>query len=163
MDKIKNAKPGLSAHVRRAQYPFSLKTLDKLQQTISNLRSNLILAVDVLQLDVTATSLQRLDLVDGKIDTLMDKSKVATSEILQNMSNLHLFNQQESVRLLTAEETNAVAWLSPLDFRAKQSDAFSRSQEGTGEWLLESDTFGTWINSAGGVLWCPGMRKSTLA
>ena len=47
-------------------------------------------------------------------------------------------------------------WLSPLDFPAQQREVYSRRQEGSGKWLLESKTFERWLKTEGGVLLCPG-------
>ena len=47
-------------------------------------------------------------------------------------------------------------WLSPLDFPAQQREVYSRRQEGSGKWLLESERFKGWLKTEGGVLLCPG-------
>lgn len=47
-------------------------------------------------------------------------------------------------------------WLSPLDFPAQQREIYSRRQEGSGKWLLESEKFKRWLKTKGGVLLCPG-------
>ena len=47
-------------------------------------------------------------------------------------------------------------WLSPLDFPAQQREIYSRRQEGSGKWLLESERFKKWLKTEGGVLLCPG-------
>lgn len=47
-------------------------------------------------------------------------------------------------------------WLSPLDFPAQQREIYSRRQEGSGKWLLESERFKRWLKTEGGVLLCPG-------
>ena len=47
-------------------------------------------------------------------------------------------------------------WLSPLDFPAQQREIHSRRQEGSGKWLLESESFQRWLKTEGGVLLCPG-------
>ena len=47
-------------------------------------------------------------------------------------------------------------WLSPLDFPAQQREIYNRHQQGSGQWLLESDIFKRWLESEGGVLLCPG-------
>ena len=48
-------------------------------------------------------------------------------------------------------------WLSPLDFSAQQNDFLSRRQEGTGQWLLESDTFKKWVD--GTHCFAPGSQE----
>ena len=61
-----------------------------------------------------------------------------------------------------AENRQLIAnWLTPLDFKARQQDIFSRRQEGTGQWLLDSPEFQTWLTEPGQVLYCFGMRMYT--
>ena len=60
------------------------------------------------------------------------------------------FIDQRSRRIMT--------WISTLNFSTKQNDIFSKRQEGTGEWLLEDDTFKNWLDGTERTLWCPGPR-----
>ena len=48
-------------------------------------------------------------------------------------------------------------WLSKTNFPAQQTDFFSRCQEGTGVWLLESTEYQQWINCVEPTLFCPGI------
>jgi hypothetical protein len=47
--------------------------------------------------------------------------------------------------------------ISTTDFPAQQQDIISRRQEGTGQWLLRSPEFQTWLNGTKGTLFCPGI------
>jgi hypothetical protein len=58
------------------------------------------------------------------------------------------------------KDQEIINWLSPLNFSAKQKDAFSRRAEGTGEWILEEKLFREWQDGANKVLWCPGIRMA---
>lgn len=156
---ISKLSSGMSACLQRAQYPFQQKTLEKLLRMISDLRGNLSLATSTLQLDVSITTLHQLNQVDTDIKKLIDNSGVSSTKILDSISKVHLSQEQEKLRALSSEERDLVNWLSPLDFFSKQSDALSRRQEGTGRWLLESNEFRSWLDTAGRVLWCPGMRE----
>lgn len=53
-------------------------------------------------------------------------------------------------------------WFSPLNFFKTQQDVFARKQEGTGQWLIDSPEFQTWLSGPDCTLCCPGMRKSSL-
>jgi hypothetical protein len=56
------------------------------------------------------------------------------------------------------ERLNILAWLTPIDYAAEQSDFIKRRQAGTGKWLLESPEFQTWLCSADrNALFCPGI------
>jgi Cdc6-like AAA superfamily ATPase len=48
-------------------------------------------------------------------------------------------------------------WLTPIDYTTQQSDFISRRQEGTGQWLLDSEEFQKWLNSNKQTLFCPGI------
>ncbi|KAN0069115.1 hypothetical protein V8E54_012744, partial [Elaphomyces granulatus] len=50
-----------------------------------------------------------------------------------------------------------VDWLTPVNYAPQQSDFIARRQEGTGEWLLQSNEFQQWVNRSNQTLFCPGM------
>jgi len=68
---------------------------------------------------------------------------------------------------LETERQALVEGLSPLSFCARQADMFSLRVEGTGQWLLESDQFKSWLAAdQSSTLWCsgiPGAGKTVLA
>lgn len=69
----------------------------------------------------------------------------------QRMGTLQLNNdQQERLALLE--------WLTPLNFPAQQSFFYSRRQEDTGHWLLQSAEFKTWMSGPRRTLLCKGMQ-----
>jgi hypothetical protein len=63
--------------------------------------------------------------------------------------------------VIDKESPDIVAWLSPLHFETQQKDVFSRHQEGTGKWMLNSKEFNDWFSESGRTLWCPGIRMIT--
>jgi hypothetical protein len=58
-----------------------------------------------------------------------------------------------------SQECQAIAdWLTPDDYSLQQHrDIFDRHEEGTGEWLLNSDEFQNWLIGINPTLFCPGM------
>jgi Cdc6-like AAA superfamily ATPase len=47
------------------------------------------------------------------------------------------------------EEFQAILdWLTPIDYAPQQNDFISRRQEGTGQWLLDSSEFQTWLETS---------------
>lgn len=54
-----------------------------------------------------------------------------------------------------------ISWVSPLSSRTRHIDVLESVQPGTGSWLFDRDTFGSWAKSEISVLWCPGIRKLT--
>lgn len=47
-------------------------------------------------------------------------------------------------------------WLSPREYGLQQSDYLRRRQPGTGQWLLDSEQYQSWIATASQTLFCPG-------
>ena len=133
LQKAQSTKPGLNASIRRAQYPFREKTLAKMHNTVSDLRSNLSLALDALHFETITTSLQKLELMSGKVN--------ATNE-----------------RAAKREASELLEWLTPLTFQEKQSDVLCKRHAGSGQWLLGNNDFLAWVNGDTRVLWCTGMR-----
>ena len=48
-------------------------------------------------------------------------------------------------------------WITPIDYTPQQSDFINRRQKKTGEWILESAEFQTWLNNSSQTLFCPGI------
>ena len=70
---------------------------------------------------------------------------------------------------VTSDRPNILAWLSPLDPRSRHQDIQGRRVENIGEWLLQTEEFGSWYTSSEGgasdfeVLFCyggPGVGKT---
>jgi Cdc6-like AAA superfamily ATPase len=79
------------------------------------------------------------------------------SHISTNIGLLNAFKRRTQDKVLN--------WLTPIDFATQQSDFTSRRQAGTGQWLLESIEFQTWVKTDQQVLFCqgiPGTGKTIL-
>jgi hypothetical protein len=48
-------------------------------------------------------------------------------------------------------------WITPIDYAAQQSDYIRRRQEGTGQWLVGSAEYQTWLKTGNQTLFCPGI------
>jgi Cdc6-like AAA superfamily ATPase len=48
-------------------------------------------------------------------------------------------------------------WLTPINYASQHNDFITRRQEGTGQWLLDSEEFRTWLNTDKQTLFCPGI------
>ena len=56
------------------------------------------------------------------------------------------------------EECHAILdWLTAIDYAPQQNDFITRRQEGTGQWLLDSVEFQTWLETDKQTLFCPGI------
>ncbi|KAF4957091.1 hypothetical protein FSARC_11400 [Fusarium sarcochroum] len=58
---------------------------------------------------------------------------------------------------MSAHQIELLNWISPIDYAPQQSDNFGRRQSGTGEWLLGSDEYKSWLDTDRQVLFCPGI------
>ncbi len=64
----------------------------------------------------------------------------------------HLIQHQHS-----QEEQDILNWLTPISYGQDHSSHLGLKQPGTGEWLLDSPQFGTWLKNAAQTLFCPGI------
>lgn len=116
--KIRGAtpdKPGekLRAHARKAAYPFKKSTLIKLAEVVSDLRDNLSLAVNTLQLyactfsfvlegslwrlkapssssDMSGSSLRKLEDISARLAVLGQQSQSVSSDIIRDVAEVRL-------------------------------------------------------------------------
>ena len=74
----------------------------------------------------------------------------AVSGINSSMTALNL-EQQEG------ERRQIEIWLSSIDFRSRQQEILKGAQEGTRQWLFDSEKFQNWMDADHGTLWCTGI------
>lgn len=64
----------------------------------------------------------------------------------------------KSNKFESGEERRIITdWLSSIDFSNQQNDFINRHQEGTGQWLLNSEDFKNWVDEQGQTLFCHGI------
>ncbi|KAF3393739.1 putative ankyrin repeat protein [Penicillium rolfsii] len=80
--------------------------------------------------------LPRIEQFLGEIKTNVEKIK-------------YMFDRKEDLDILN--------WLTPVNYGSDQSDNLRRGQEGTGQWLLDSTEYQTWLNADKETLFCPGI------
>ncbi|TEY45515.1 hypothetical protein BOTCAL_0330g00100 [Botryotinia calthae] len=138
----------MSEQGRRILYPFRKSTLMRLQESIEHVRSNLVLALDILNLSTVSTTAEKVVDISKQVTTISDS---VDAIITQQMD-------KESLKVLK--------WLSAIDCHSKQREILSRRQEGTGEWLFKSQEYQNWLGEKDRLLWCsgsPGAGKTVLA
>ena len=146
----------------RALFPFKESTLVKLNELGNELRDDLSLALNLLNIDSSTAALTRLDMVGQtltNVSTNIDVLKERSISISENISDL--------VSTRTSHDMQKMYdWLSPLltEFQRKQFDTFNiqNRQDGTAHWFLEATEFKRWLIHSGATLWCPGIRESEL-
>lgn len=60
-------------------------------------------------------------------------------------------------RLDKKEDLEILDWLTSVDYGPQQSDYLGRRQPATGNWLLKSDKFQSWLATSKQTLFCPGI------
>ena len=70
---------------------------------------------------------------------------------------LHERQDNRDCQLRHEEHQAIVDWLTSIEYAPQQSDFISRRQAGTGQWLLDSAEFQSWLNQKQQTLFCPGI------
>ncbi|KAL9619484.1 MAG: hypothetical protein Q9160_005921 [Pyrenula sp. 1 TL-2023] len=55
------------------------------------------------------------------------------------------------------ELAELLTWLSPVDHATQQNDCIAQRQEGTGQWIKESEAFREWVDQNNKTIFCPGI------
>ncbi|KAI1377192.1 hypothetical protein F4677DRAFT_459094 [Hypoxylon crocopeplum] len=80
---------------------------------------------------------------------------VLLSSFSQQCSSRHIV---KLVRNQDDHERRAILdWLTPYDYAPQQADLISRRQPDTGQWLLGSPEYQTWVETKKQTLFCPGI------
>jgi ankyrin repeat domain-containing protein 50 len=122
---------------RRAAYPFRQSTLQKLDEDISEIRDNLLLALDVLQ--------------------LRDHQKIQ-----DDITELKLLLEVVSASQISSTIRD---WLKAPDATVNHNAACAKRHPGTGTWFAKGPIFTTWLIQDNSFLWLngfPGCGKSVL-
>jgi hypothetical protein len=61
------------------------------------------------------------------------------------------------VRQDDQDRQKILAWLTPVNYAPQQSDYLKRRQPETGQWLLDSAEYQTWLKTNKQTLFCPGI------
>lgn len=87
-----------------------------------------------------------------------------------SVAKLLRYQEELETKLLRFREDqkdqNILDWITPIDYAPEHNDSIARRQEGTGQWLLESDESQTWLGTDKHTLFCtgiPGAGKTILA
>ncbi|RFU81377.1 ankyrin repeat [Trichoderma arundinaceum] len=107
------------------------------------IRDKLAEEKDVLCFEMEAAGLMNHFPCVGKPKSTTEDTNVKANKL----------NQREDDQ----EHQNIVDWLTPVDYAPQQSDLIARQQEGTGEWLIQSEEFQQWVKQSGRTLFCAGI------
>jgi ankyrin repeat domain-containing protein 50 len=113
---------------RKLTYPFRESTLKKLDEDIGDIRENISLSLDVLQLR-SAHDLQN-DLTDIKVLVNLVRESQVSNTIRE--------------------------WLRAPDATESHNQACAKRHPGTGLWLVKSPKFANWLDADKSFLWLNG-------
>jgi hypothetical protein len=113
---------------RRAAYPFRQSTLQKLDEDISEIRDNLSLALEVLQL----------------------RDHKSTQNDITELKSL--------VEIVRASQISSTIrdWLKAPDATVNHNAACAKRHPGTGMWFIKGHIFTTWLTQDRSFLWLNG-------
>lgn len=77
--------------------------------------------------------------------------------VLDNVSRTAPNVEKIKSRLDKSEDLEILNWLTPIDYGPQQSDFIKRRQPETGQWLLDSEKFQTWLGAGKQTMFCPGI------
>ncbi|KAL9621688.1 MAG: hypothetical protein Q9160_003941 [Pyrenula sp. 1 TL-2023] len=123
----------VESQLRRSLYPFKRGTLIRLKEIVEDLRQNLTIILECLQLNQSFPELERLDQIDHNVTFIKSIASQQLSTELQK-------------------------WLNPPNFKRVHDEVVTLREPGTGEWVLSSREFGDWLHlqTASSLLWLQG-------
>ena len=77
--------------------------------------------------------------------------------MVTNIISVRCTVETMSSKIRSDEHKQVLDWLTPINYGPQHSDIFNRRQPGTGQWLLDSEEFQTWLNTDKQTLFCPGI------
>ena len=161
-----------SLGLSRLTWPFSEKDIQQILVTVEREKSLLMLALEndsrkfMRQVDQTTKENQKLlvDLVglvrQSSEDALgladaMGRVELSQTGLQENLSRLQ---KLEEDRNAANRRKDILEWLTPVDYVSQQSDYINKREPGTGQWLLDSPEFQSWVSATGKrTLFCPGI------
>ncbi|KAL7783395.1 ankyrin repeat-containing domain protein [Trichoderma afarasin] len=81
----------------------------------------------------------------------------AEEKVIELLSRVHNYVEKVEGKLDRKEDAEVLNWLTNIDYGPQQSDNLQRRQPGTGQWLLDSTEYSTWLQTDKQTLFCPGI------
>ncbi|KAI1074797.1 hypothetical protein F5B20DRAFT_426973 [Whalleya microplaca] len=157
-------KEGIQKTLASLKWPFSEKEVEKMFAAIEREKALLELALQnnsrKLIQEIKRTTTKNNTTLKDLIEAIRSHSSQTHGELLElkyGIDNIH--NEQNQDKAARSRE-NIIKWLTRVDYAAQQSDYIARRQAGTGQWLLDSVEFTTWVESSKKTLFCPGIPGS---
>ncbi|KAL7962115.1 hypothetical protein V8C34DRAFT_311341 [Trichoderma compactum] len=81
----------------------------------------------------------------------------AAEKATELLSRVHNYVEKVEGKLDRKEDAEILNWLTNIDYGPQQSDNLQRRQPGTGQWLMDSTEYSTWLKTDKQTLFCPGI------
>ncbi|KAE9574853.1 hypothetical protein CGMCC3_g8995 [Colletotrichum fructicola] len=118
----------LKAKVQQATYPFQHGMLQKLEQNVDSIFQQVVFSLQLLQNE----------------DTSSIRNHVEDTKYLLELHRASNVSQ------------DTVKWLNAPDATINFNIAYEKSQTGTGAWLINGQSFNTWLQQGSSFLWLYG-------
>ncbi|CAI4219714.1 unnamed protein product [Parascedosporium putredinis] len=125
------------------QAPRTREAVERLHRQCQTL--NQLMVIDVLTL--TANTYRKVEHVSERQESIHQTQNLSLDQIQGRMDD----------KVATRERQHILDWLTPVDYTTQHNDFIGRREDGTGEWLLESEEFTEWLNAEKKTLFCPGI------
>jgi hypothetical protein len=76
------------------------------------------------------------------------------ADLKDDLGRLH---DREKNREAVQLRQTVLDWLTPIDYAPEQNEFIHRRQAGTGQWLLDSAQYQSWLKVSNQTLFCPGI------
>ena len=168
-------KKGLKNAFSTLKWPFDEKEIEKVISAIEREKNllNLALANDCRKLiqEIKKSSKentrQLAELINStekswkQSQSQFDEVKDGLEHIQGSQADLkddlgRLHDHEENREAVQLRQT-VLDWLTPIDYAPEQNEFIHRRQAGTGQWLLDSAQYQSWLKTGKQTLFCPGI------
>jgi predicted nuclease with TOPRIM domain len=168
-------KKGLKNAFSTLKWPFDEKEIEKVISAIEREKNllDLALANDCRKLiqEIKKSSKENTRQLAELIDSIekgwkqnqshFDEVKDGLEHIQGSQADLkddlgRLHDREKNREAVQLRQT-VLDWLTPIDYAPEQNEFIHRRQAGTGQWLLDSAQYQSWLKVSNQTLFCPGI------
>jgi hypothetical protein len=168
-------KKGLKNTFSTLKWPFDEKEVEKVISAIEREKNllNLALANNCRKLvqEIKKSSKENTRLLAELIDSIekgWEQNQSQFDEVKDNLEHiqgsqadlkddLDRLHDREKNREAVQLRQTVLDWLTPIDYAPEQNEFIHRRQAGTGQWLLDSVQYQSWLKTSKQTLFSPGI------
>ncbi|KAI5797332.1 ankyrin repeat-containing domain protein [Peziza echinospora] len=103
---------------------------------------------------------------DNRIDNRVDNRITTDNRVDNSIVKIKSITLASTATSCEGDERirqqKVLEWISPITFHDQQLDIFSKRTENTGGWFLKGETIKGWIEGGTKMVFCEGIRSSTI-